>query len=256
MSAITVQATGRKFKLIICDIMLREACFCIARSRNIIDPVFMGKGLHNLTDGKMRGNLQSEIDKVDAKSYDAILLGYGLCNNGTRHLHASIPLVIPKAHDCISLLLGSKEKYQEYFDKNPGTYYFSPGWIERNTDSYEGEQSIPQQLGISTYEDYVAKYGEEDAQYIMETLGGGLQQYTKLAYIDTNIGEFSHYESQSLEKAAQNGWAFEKLAGSCVLLQKLVDGDWPSTEFVVVQPDQSIQPTYDAEVLTARSNQG
>ena len=164
MKAIAVHAPVRKFKLIICDIMLREACFCIARSKNIIDPVFMGKGLHNLTDGKMRWNLQTEIDKVDPQNYDAILLGYGLCNNGTRDLHASIPLVIPKAHDCISLLLGSKEKYRAYFDKNPGTYYFSPGWIERNTANYEGEQSIPQQLGLSTYEEYVAKYGEEDAK--------------------------------------------------------------------------------------------
>ena len=149
--------------------MLREACFCIARSRNIIDPVFMGKGLHNLCDGKMRELLQVEIDKVEPGKYEAILLGYGLCNNGTRDLHASIPLVIPKAHDCITCFLGSKEKYRNFFDDNPGTYYLSPGWIERNTDNYEGEQSIPQQLGIATYEEYVAKYGEEDAQYIMET---------------------------------------------------------------------------------------
>jgi hypothetical protein len=157
----------------------------------MIDPVFMGKGLHNLCDGKMRELLQAEIDKVDAGQYEGILLGYGLCNNGTRDLHASIPLIIPKAHDCITILLGSKEKYRDFFNKNPGTYYLSPGWIERNTDRYEGEQSIPQQLGLATYEEYVAKYGEEDAQYIMETLGGGLQQYSKLAYIDTGIGDFT-----------------------------------------------------------------
>jgi hypothetical protein len=252
MKPYQIDVRARKFKLIICDIMLREACFCIARSRNMIDPVFMGKGLHNLCDGKMRELLQAEIDKVEAEKYDAILLGYGLCNNGTRDLHSPIPLIIPKAHDCITILLGSKEKYRDFFNKNPGTYYLSPGWIERNADRYEGEQSIPQQLGLATYEEYVAKYGEEDAQYIMETLGGGLQQYSKLAYIDTGVGDFSEYERAAADKAAQNGWAFEKLTGSCDLLQKLMDGDWPSAEFVIIQPGQSIKPTYGDEVLAAK----
>jgi len=251
MNPTAIQTRQRKFKLIICDIMLREACFCIARSKNIIDPVFMGKGLHNLCDGKMRELLQVEIDKVEAGKYDGILLGYGLCNNGTRDLHSPIPLIIPKAHDCITLLLGSKEKYRSFFDKNPGTYYLSPGWIERNTDKYEGEQSIPQQLGLATYEDYVAKYGEEDAQYIMETLGGGLNQYSKIAYIDTGIGDFSDYEREASDRAVQNGWSFEKLSGSCVLLQKLMDGDWSTSEFVVVEPGKRIKPTYGDDVLAA-----
>ena len=254
MNPYDIHKGTRKFKLIICDIMLREACFCIARSKNMIDPVFMGKGLHNLCDGKMRELLQAEIDKVDAEKYDAILLGYGLCNNGTRDLHASIPLVIPKAHDCITLLLGSKEKYRTFFDENPGTYYLSPGWIERNTDDYAGEQSIPQQLGLATYEEYVAKYGEEDAQYIMETLGGGLNQYSKLAYIDTGVGDFSVYERESAERAAENGWAYEKLTGSCVLLQKLLDGEWDSADFLMVEPGQTIKPTYDGDVLAAKAN--
>jgi len=242
----------RKFKLIACDILLREACFCIARSKNIIDPVFMGKGLHSLCDGKMRELLQIEIDKVEPEKYDAILLGYGLCNNGTRDLHAAIPMVIPKAHDCITLLMGSKEKYRAFFDKNPGTYYLSPGWIERNTDQYEGQQTIPQQLGLNTYEEYVAKYGEEDAQYIMETLGGGLNQYSKLAYIDSGIGIFPEHEREASNRAAQSGWSYEKLEGNCDLMQKLVDGDWPADEFVVVGPGQSIKPTHGDDVIAAR----
>lgn len=200
----------------------------------------------------MRELLQAEIDKVEVEKYDAILLGYGLCNNGTRDLQAKIPLVIPKAHDCITLLLGSKDAYRSFFDKNPGTYYLSPGWIERNTGEYEGAQSIPQQLGLSSYEEYVSKYGEEDAQYIMETLGGGLNQYSKLAYIDTGTGDFTEYERESAERAAQNRWTYEKLIGSCVLLQKLFDGDWASSDFLIVEPGQTIKPTFNDDVLAAK----
>jgi hypothetical protein len=40
-------------------------------------------------------------------------------------------MVVPRAHDCIALLLGSREKYAVYFDAHPGTFYQSPGWVER-----------------------------------------------------------------------------------------------------------------------------
>ena len=32
------------------------------------------------------------------------------------------------------MLLGSQERYQDYFDKNPGTYFKSTGWIEHETN--------------------------------------------------------------------------------------------------------------------------
>jgi len=239
----------RRFKLIVCDIMLREACHCIARSRNIIDPVFMGKGLHNLGSCKMCRLLQEELEKVEKDKYEAILLGYGLCNNGILGLHASIPLVVPRAHDCITLLLGSKKEYREYFDRNPGTYYLSPGWIERDVSDYNGEVSVTQQLGMKSYEDYVAEYGEENARYIMETMGGGLQHYTKLAYIDTGIAEFADYERQAQERAAQNGWVYEKLKGNCGLLQRLGGGGWNSREFAVINPDQAVKPANNEEII-------
>lgn len=242
-------SAARRFKLILCDIMLREACHCIARSRNIIDPVFMGKGLHNLGDCKMRKHLQEELDKVEADRYDAILLGYGLCNNGIAQLRASLPLVVPRAHDCITLLLGSREWYRQYFDRNPGTYYQSTGWIERDVADYKGETGVMQQLGMQSYEEYVAQYGEENAKYLMETLGGGLQHYSKITYIDTGIGDFSAYERQSEEKAKENGWAYERLTGSCRLLQQLVDGEWDEKDFAVIPPGRTIKPTNGEDII-------
>jgi hypothetical protein len=92
----------------------------------------MEKGLHDVGTKKMSAMLQSEIDKVDAEKYDMILLCYGLCNNGICNLHSSLPIVIPRAHDCITLLMGSKEKYKDYFEKIPGTFFLSSGRHERN----------------------------------------------------------------------------------------------------------------------------
>ncbi|MDR3076348.1 MAG: DUF1638 domain-containing protein, partial [Synergistaceae bacterium] len=143
----------KKFHFIACEILFREACYCASKSRSVVDITFVPKKLHDLGEAKMSEALQRQIELVDASKYDAILMGYGLCSYGVRGLHADIPLVIPRAHDCITLLMGSKELYSEYFDNNPGTYFHSSGWIER--DSETGEEGIASQLGINkTYEEY------------------------------------------------------------------------------------------------------
>ena len=96
--------------LIACAVISRECYHCAAVSDNIIDIRILDKDLHDMGERKMSAILQDAIDAVDTEKYDAILLGYGLCNNGVRGLRSTLPLVIPRAHDCITLLLGSKDK--------------------------------------------------------------------------------------------------------------------------------------------------
>jgi hypothetical protein len=242
----------RHYKLIACEIMFREICYCASQSRNIIDIQFMPKGLHDIGETKMAPILQSEIDNVDTIKYDAVLLGYGLCNNGICGLHAGLPLVVPRAHDCITLLLGSKEKYNQYFDSNPGTFFKSPGWVERDLDPNSSAQSITSQLGIEhTYQDYLKKYGADDAQYLMETLGDWFKNYKKLTYIDTckGIGDFEVYKELTKQQAKDKGWEYEELQGDMGLLARLLDGEWDEHEFLVIPPNQSIQAFYDREKI-------
>lgn len=176
----------KRYKLIACEVMFREVCYCASQCKNIIDITFMPKGLHDIGECKMSQMLQREINqadgiKEDGNKYEAILLCYGLCNNGIRNLHANIPIVIPRAHDCITLLLGSKSRYIEYFNKNPGTFYKSSGWIERDVDPNDTKGSITSQLGINkTYDEYVKKYGKDNADYLMEILGDWKKTIVKL----------------------------------------------------------------------------
>jgi hypothetical protein len=238
------------FKIIACEIMFREICYCASQSRNIIDIQFMEKGLHDIGEAKMAAKLQAAIDQADTKKYDAVLLGYGLCNNGIRGLHAGLPLAVPRAHDCITLLLGSKEKYHEYFDNNPGTFFKSPGWIERDPGPAASEQSITSQLGMNkTYQEYLEKYGEENARYLMESLGDWYKNYKKLAYIDTHVGDFPHYKEQTKRQAIEKSWEYEELQGSLCLLERLMNGQWDTGDFLVVPPDKTIQAVYDREEI-------
>ena len=112
-------SSTKRYKLISCEILFREVCQNVSKCRNIVDITFMPKGLHDVGETLMSDKLQKEINLVDIKQYEAILLCYGLCNNGVRGLHSALPIVLQRAHDCITLLLGSKEKYEEYFYNNP-----------------------------------------------------------------------------------------------------------------------------------------
>lgn len=243
----------KKYKLISCEILFRELCYCAAKSKNLIDIEFLPKGLHDMGSEKMYARLQEIIDRVDPEKYDAIILGYALCNNGIVGLKSKNIMVIPRAHDCITLLLGSKERYMEYHDKNSGAYYKSTGWIERDCNPSEIGKSIPQQLGLtSTYQEYVEKYGEENAQYIMEMTGDWLKNYNKFTFIDTPVGDFDEYKEMTKKAAEERNWEYEEIKGDLNLLQRLVDGNWNEEDFLVLQPDSVIKATYGNDIICSK----
>jgi hypothetical protein len=247
--------TMRKYKLIACEVLFREFCYAAAQCGSIIDPVFVPKGLHDIGSLGMRSRLQAEIDQVDTSAngaqYDALLLGYGLCNLGVQGLLCHLPMIIPRAHDCITLLMGSKELYAEYFRKNPGTYFKSTGWVERDAASDENPMSLNSQLGMNqTYQEYLQKYGAENAEYLMEVLGDRLKNYRKLAYIDTGFGDFHTYREITRRQALQQGWEYEEIKGSVDLLLRLLNGAWDPNDFLVVPAGKTIQPAYTEEIVT------
>jgi hypothetical protein len=229
--------------------MFREFSACAAQTHNIIDPVFMPKGLHDMGEAKMAARLQAEIDAVDTTRYEAILLGYALCNNGVRGLRSTLPMVLPRAHDCITLLLGSRAAYKRCCEENAGTFYRSPGWIERDTTPGDNPDSITSQLGMNrTYDEYAAKYGEEEARYLMEVMGNWERNYTRVAYIDT-VGDAEFYRAQARAEALKRGWTYADLPGDINLLQRLLDGDWDARDFLVIPPTRTLAPTFDDNVI-------
>jgi hypothetical protein len=152
----------RKFKFIGCEIIYREVCLLAARSPDVIDVQFVRKGLHDLKTADILNQLQSMIDAV-GDGYEAILLGYARCSNGTVGLTARrTPLVIPRAHDCISFFFGGRSSHKEYFDAHPGTYFHTTGWIERGANCASADESVLGQLGLDrSYAELVEKYDQE-----------------------------------------------------------------------------------------------
>lgn len=216
--------------------MQREAYFCAARSKNVVDVVLMEQGLHDEPQ-RLRAEVQKALDKtcdVQGRPYDALLLGYGLCSNGIAGLSAKIPIVVPRGHDCITLLLGSKDRYQEYFDSHRGVYWYSAGWIE------SGKQPSRQRYE-RTLQEYKEKYGGDNAQYLMEVEQDWIKQYNWATFIDWSLANSDEYRDYTKRCAEFLHWSYDELKGDPGLMQRLVDGHWDDHDFLVVQPGQEIK---------------
>ena len=241
-----------RLKLIACEILYRELCAVVARSVNRVDLVFLPKGLHDIGHVGMNQRLQETLGQTDTSVYEGVLLGYGLCSNGLVGLEArSIPLVIPRAHDCITLFLGNKERYLEYFQGHPGVYYKTTGWMERGEGMHQANpDSIANQSGMTTsYDDLVARYGEDNAKFLYEQLCNMTRNYAGLTYIEMGVEPDGRFECRVREEAVSRGWKYEKLAGDLGLLQALVDGPWDDERFLVVPPGHHVAASFDERIV-------
>lgn len=250
MSALDI----KRLRLIACEVFLREMSALIASSPHQIDAGYLPKGLHDLGAKPMRSRLQQAVDGVDAESCDAILLGYGLCNNGLHHLEAtSVPLVIPRAHDCITLFLGSRKRYMEVFQDKPGTYFLTSGWMERGGVGDDLKQfSIEEQNGMNmSYEELVEKYGEDNAEFLWEELCDTYKHYKRYAYIAMGVEPAHRFEAEAKERAAERGWEYERLEGDLGLLQRFLYGDWHEEDFLVVPVGHRIVANYADHIVHA-----
>ena len=246
-----------KLKLISCEIFFREMEFLFDQSPHEIDVEYLQKGLHDIPPAEMLKRIQAQVDEASEQGYDAILLGYGLCNNGLSGLRArSVQLVLPRAHDCITLFFGSRKKYRTHFDENPGTYYKTTGWIERDSVADELKQlSIPHQTGMDmSYEQLVAQYGEDNAEFLWEELCNTEKNYSQITFIEMGVEPDDSFENIAKEEAVSKQWTFEKETGNLVLLRRLLNGEWDSDDFLVIPPNREIRADHTENIVALKSD--
>ena len=237
-----------QFHIISCHVLWRELCYYASLSPHVYQFQFLEQGLH-CTPDLLRKELQAAIDHVDA-GCAGILIGYGLCSNGLVGIQArTVKLVVMRGHDCITFLLGSKERYREYFDTHPGTYWYSPGWID--TSVQPGKERYER-----TLQHYVETYGEENAQYLMEATENWIHEYNNAAYVDLGFGDTERHRAFTRECAKWLHWNCEFLKGDPQLVKDFLTGPWDDERFLVVQPGETIVASHDEHVIAAQKSDG
>lgn len=188
--------------------------------------VYLDQGLHR-TPERMRSVVQEKIASVESHASE-IILGYGLCSKGIAGVQCQhVRLVVPRCHDCITLFLGSRGAYRERIEKQPGTYYLTPGWIREKKDP----------LGIVETE-YAPKLGRDLAVWGMRE---ELRNYTHITFIDTGTGESEALRLRALENAVFFQKKIEYVQGHSDYLQRLLHGPYQEPDFLVLEPGAIIR---------------
>jgi hypothetical protein len=137
----------------------------------------------------------------------------------------------------------------------PSTYWYVADQLERSDGSRPG----PAGTGVGGDTDdgleavraeYVAKYGEDNADYLLEVMGAWRRHYRRGAFIAMGVGGEDGPAATAREQAERRGWAFETVEGSLVLLRRLLDGDW-GEDVLVLRPGERLARSYDDGVVKA-----
>jgi hypothetical protein len=243
-----------RITIIACDVFTREISYHIALSPHIVDISFLPLGAHN-EPSRLKSLIQARIDAVehDMRTCDAIGLAFGLCGNATSGLVArSHSLVIPRAHDCCTILLGSQEAYTRYFGESPSSAYSSAGYWERGAHSLGKKDTVTYGDKTVSFAEFASLYGEEYAREMMEQLSG--KETGSITYIDTSETSHLSCKAQCKEYADSVERPFRLIPGNSSLLQNLVFGNWDTKDFCIIPPGHSVTPLYDAvEIFKAQS---
>lgn len=199
------------------------------------EKIYLDYGLH-IVPRKLRLAVQEKIDGIAEPSL--IVLGYGLCGNGLHGIKAGKNiLLIPRTDDCIAILYGSYARYREQFEKIPGTYYLSKGWLESGSNP------------LDEYVKYAEKYGEKQADWLMDQQ---YQNYVRLAFIAHQQADLDTYRPKALaiaEYCSRWGMQYVEILGSDHYLQELaklamIIENQTDDNFIVIPPGGTLDQSH------------
>ncbi|MFV2063151.1 MAG: DUF1638 domain-containing protein [Chloroflexota bacterium] len=240
-----------RLQAITCDMLLRPVQRLAAESPHEVAVARLSASLH-AQPASLRERIQAKVDEA-VPDAEAVVLAYGLCGGATAGLRArDVPLVLPRAHDCATIFLGSRERYREEHEATPGTYWYTDDQLERGNALKGwllGDAARSEDVEI-TRRDYVERFGKDNADYLMETLGEWSTRYERGVFLDTGMTPSREAIDQARAESTQRGWRFEQIPADLTLIRRLLFGDWDD-DFQVIEPGQELAMSYDDEVVRA-----
>ncbi len=240
-----LQPPGVNTALIACRVLEAEIEALSTGAAHIVRREFFEIGLHDQPT-KLRSLLAGAIARAeDDPAVEQVALAYGLCGLALVDLAPRrCSLVVARAHDCITLFLGSKERYAAIMREEPGTYWYSPGWNKA--------QRVPgPEREAKLRAEYTARFGAEEAEALMEMERCAFAQHSVAGHTDLALPGDDKDRKYSERCAQSLGWRFRHHAGDATLLRDLLHGPWDSERFLVVRPGERIAHSVDAAIIKA-----
>ena len=216
--------------LLACSVLEREIALWGRGAEHIAETRFFEVGLHDRPD-HLRATLQENLDQVDARTdIEAVVLAYGLCGLGTAGLRPlRHKLVIPRAHDCITLFMGSKEAYAEHQRRCPTCHYYSPGWNQA--------RRVPGPERLETLRaEFAAKFEPDNVEFLIQTEREQWALRDTATFLDLGTADAAAEAGYARKCADWLGWKFEHLRGDPALLRDLLWGNWDAGRFQIIEP--------------------
>ncbi len=156
--------------------------------------------------------LEHQISRVTG--CDAVLLPDGAAVLGETGIRAgSIPLVLPKVHNCAALLLGGADRYRGLFER------------------YQG--------GICW----------QTAGFAAPLVSGAQDECSCLCYLaDTRLG-LQDTSAEARVTAKRYGWDFFETETDLSLVERMLSGNWDKDLFLTVRPGEKVLPSYTRTLI-------
>ena len=231
--------------LFACEVFEDEIELYARDAAHIVETHWFEIGLHDRPD-QLRATLQTHIDEIAERTdITAVVLAYGLCGRGTAGLRAvRHPLVIARAHDCITMFMGSKEAYSAHQRRCPTCYYYTPGWNRAR------RVPGPDLIELKRAE-LALRFDAEDVEFLMDSEREQLAMHDTATYLDLGTANAQTEAAYARSCAGWLGWKFEHLPGDPALLRDLLWGRWDPERFQIIQPGMQIGHSPDETILRA-----
>jgi hypothetical protein len=234
-----------RIALLACRVFEREIALHARGATHLAEMRFFEMGLHDRPD-HLRATLQENLDAVDTRTdIEAVVLAYGLCGLGTTGLRPlRHKLVIPRAHDCITVFMGSKEAYAGHQQRCPSHYYYTPGWNRgRRVPGPDRLEKIRAEL--------LQKFEADDVEFLLETEREQWATHDTVTYIDLGTADAEAEADYARKCADWLGWKFEHHHGDPALLRDLLWGNWDAARFQIIEPGAQLGHSPDDAIMRA-----
>ncbi|WP_411680141.1 DUF1638 domain-containing protein [Clostridium thailandense] len=191
--------------------------------------LYMESGLHNEPE-KLKKVLQETLNEIS--NVEQVLLVMGYCGNAIMGLRAQeFRLIIPRADDCITMLLGS-QKRRKLVQREAATYFFSRGWLNYWEELEKGVFQDMKRIE--------KKYGKDRANRLLRT---AYKNYKRVGVIDTGDFELDEIMVKAKQNADRLGLKCEVIPGTLDFIRKFLTGPWDD-DFVIINPGEIIVPEH------------